>query len=134
MIGLLRGVSAYAYEEPCDMRKSFDTLAALVRDSMKRDLMTGDLFLFVSRDRRRAKILYFDGTGVCLFSKRLEQGKFATPWRGPMSKNLTLTLAELALFVEGSEALGRVELSPPLLREASLRSKIFDKLSSDSGI
>lgn len=63
MIGVLRGVSAYAYEEPCDMRKSFDTLAALVRDSMKRDLMTGDLFLFVSRDRRRAKILYFDGTG-----------------------------------------------------------------------
>lgn len=134
MIGVLRGVSAYAYGEPCDMRKSFDTLAALVREKLERDLMSGDLFLFVSRDRKRAKILYFDGTGMCLFAKRLEQGKFATPWRGPMSRNLTLTLAELGLFVEGSEALGRVQLSPPLLRKASLRSKIFEEKLAASGI
>jgi len=96
--------------------------------------MTGDLFLFVSRDRKRAKILYFDGTGTCLFAKRLEQGKFATPWRGPMARNLTLTLAELALFVEGREALGRVTLSPPLLCKADLRSKIFEEKVSASGI
>lgn len=134
MIGALRGVSAYAYGEPCDMRKSFDTLSALVKEHLKQDLMSGDLFLFVSRDRKRAKILYFDGTGMCLFAKRLEQGKFATPWRGPMARNLTLTLAELSLFVEGSEALGRVQLSPPLLRKASLRSKIFEEKLSASGI
>lgn len=127
MIGTLRGVSVYAYGEPCDMRKSFNTLSSLVTESLGHDLMAGDLFLFVSRDRKRAKVLYFDGTGVCLFAKRLEIGLFATPWKGPMSKNLTLTMAELALFVEGSEALGRVKLSPPLLRKSDLRSKIFEQ-------
>jgi len=134
VIGALRGVSVYAYGEPCDMRKSFNTLSALVVEKLGHDLMTGDLFLFVSRDRKRAKVIYFDGTGVCLFAKRLETGLFATPWKGPMSKNLTLTLTELSLFVEGSEALGRVTLSPPLLRKADLRSKLFEEKVQASGI
>lgn len=134
MIGNLRNVSVYAYGEPCDMRKSFDTLSALVTEKLGHDFLKGDLFLFVSRNRKRAKVLYFDGTGVCLFSKRLEKGLFATPWKGPMSRRLELTMTELALFIEGSEALGRVELSPPLLRESDLRSKIFEEKSSTLGI
>ena len=134
MIGALRGVSAYAYGEPCDMRKSFDTLSAIVANQLRRDLMSGDLFIFVGKDRKRTKVLYFDGTGLCLFAKRLERGHFATPWRGPMSQRLTLTLAELSLFLEGSEALGRVELSPPLLRKADLRSKDFEEKVLRPGI
>jgi transposase len=116
------------------MRKSFDTLSALVANQLQRDLMSGDLFIFVGKDRKRAKVLYFDGTGLCLFAKRLERGQFATPWKGPMSKRLTLTLAELSLFLEGSEALGRVELSPPLLRKSDLRSKVFEEKVPDPGI
>jgi transposase len=134
MIGALRGVSVHAYGEPCDMRKSFNTLHTLVEGAMKRELATGDLFLFVSRDLRRAKVLYFDGTGLCLLSKRLETGRFAPPWRGPMSKRLELTLAELSLFLEGSQALGRVELSPPLLRKADLRTKEIGEIRQASGI
>jgi transposase len=134
MIGTLRGVSAHAYGEPCDMRKSFNTLQALVAGAMKRELATGDLFLFVSRDLRRARVLYFDGTGLCLWSKRLETGRFAAPWRGPMSRKLELTMAELGLFVEGSQALGRVELSPPLLRKADLRTKEIEEIRRPSGI
>ena len=129
MIGALRGVSVYAYGEPCDMRKSFNTLHALVEGQMKQDLSTGDLFLFVSRDRKRAKVLYFDGTGLCLFAKRLEAGRFAAPWKGPMTRNLTLTMAELSLFIEGSQAIGRVKLSPPLLRKADLREKFEEKIA-----
>ena len=124
MIGTLRGVSVHAYGEPCDMRKSFNTLQALVEYEMKGEIATGDLFVFVAKNRKRAKVLYFDGTGLCLFCKRLERGKFAAPWAGPMSKCLELTPNELALFVEGSEALGRIELSPPLLQKADLRMKI----------
>jgi transposase len=134
VIGNLRNVSVYAYGEPCDMRKSFDTLAALVTEKLGHDFLKGDLFLFVGRSRKRAKVLYFDGTGVCLFAKRLEKGLFATPWKGPMSRRLELTMTELALFIEGSEALGRVELSPPLLRESDLRSKVFEEKSSPLGI
>jgi hypothetical protein len=51
-----------------------------------------------------------------------------------MSQRLTLTLAELSLFLEGSEALGRVELSPPLLRKADLRSKVFEEKVLRPGI
>lgn len=127
MLSALRGVSVYAYGEPCDMRKSFNTLQALVEGAMKRDIAAGDLFVFVAKSRKRAKVLYFDGTGLCVFCKRLETGKFAAPWQGPMSKKLELTMNELALFIEGSEALGRVALSPPLLRKADLRSKFSEQ-------
>ena len=127
MIGVARGVSVFAYAEPCDMRKNFDTLSAIVTETLRRDVLTGDLYLFVSRDRKRAKVLYFDGTGICLFSKRLEKGHFATVWKRSKGKALEMTLSELGLFIEGSDALGRVELSPPLLRRADLRAKFPEK-------
>lgn len=127
MLGALRGVTVWAYGEPCDMRKSFNTLQALVEREMKGSLATGDLFVFVAKSRKRAKVLYFDGTGLCLFAKRLETGRFAAPWQGPMSRKLELTMNELSLFLEGSEAIGRVELSPPLLRKANLRTKVFEE-------
>lgn len=127
MLGALRGVTVWAYGEPCDMRKSFNTLQALVEREMKGSLATGDLFVFVAKSRKRAKVLYFDGTGLCLFAKRLETGRFAAPWQGPMSRKLELTMNELSLFLEGSEALGRVQLSPPLLRKADLRAKVFEE-------
>jgi transposase len=119
VIGLPRGLSVFVHDEPTDMRKSFNTLSALVERAMKRDLLEGDLFLFVSRDRKRAKVLYFDGTGLCLLAKRLEQGQFAAPWK---QRRKEMTLTELALFIEGSQAI-RSPLSPPLLRRAILEPK-----------
>jgi transposase len=130
VIGLPRGVSVYAFNEPCDMRKSFDTLTALVSEQMKHDVLTGDLFLFVSKDRRRAKVLYFDGTGMCLFAKRLERGQFSAVWkRARSTRGFEMTLTELSLFVEGSESLGRHPLSPPLLRKSDLSPKFSPKES-----
>jgi transposase len=124
VIGLPRGVSVYAFDEPCDMRKSFDTLTALVTERMGHKVLTGDLFLFVGRDRRRAKVLYFDGTGMCLFAKRLEKGQFSAAWKRAKSKRgFEMTLTELALFIEGSEVATRMPLSPSLLSKADLRSK-----------
>jgi transposase len=117
MIGLPRGVEVYMYGEPCDMRRSFNTLSVLVSGAMKRDLMDGDLFLFVGKDRKRAKVLYFDGTGLCLFAKRLGAGQFPAPWK--MSKQ-QLSLSELALFIEGAAAV-RQRLSPPVLRKVDLK-------------
>lgn len=124
MIGLPRGVSVYAFDEPCDMRKSFDTLTALVTEHMKHDVLVGDLYLFVSRDRRRAKVLYFDGTGMCLFAKRLEKGQFTATWkRAKSARGLSMTLSELSLFIEGSEVAARMPLSPSLLTKSDLRTK-----------
>ena len=75
VIGLGRRVPVFAFAEVVDMRKSFDTLGAIVREHMKRDILDGALFVFVGRDRRRAKVLFWDGTGLCVLAKRLEKGR-----------------------------------------------------------
>jgi transposase len=124
VIGLSRGLSVFAFTEAVDMRKSFNTLSALVAEQMKREVLTGDLFLFVSNDRKRAKVLYFDGTGLCLLSKRLEKGKFAALWKKKRTGGLEMSLSELSLFIEGSDSVGRFPLSPALLTRADLRSKM----------
>lgn len=124
MIGLSRGLSVFAFTDAVDMRKSFNTLSALVETQMKRDVLTGDLFLFVSADCKRAKVLYFDGTGLCLLSKRLEKGKFVALWKRKREGGMELSLSELALFIEGSASVGRLQLSPPLLVHSDLRSKM----------
>lgn len=113
MIGSTRRVRVYAYGQPADMRRSFDGLAALVTASLGRDPLSGDLFLFVGRDRRRAKVLFWDGTGLCLYAKRLEKGVFSAPWQSPAGKPLEMTASELQLFLEGSRLAGKVSLSPP---------------------
>ena len=124
MIGLSRGLSVFAFTEAVDMRKSFNTLSALVAEQMKREVLTGDLFLFVSADRKRAKVLYFDGTGLCLLSKRLEKGQFAPLWKKKRTGGLEMSLSELSLFIEGSDSVGRLPLSPALLTRVDLRSKM----------
>jgi transposase len=124
VIGLSRGLSVFAFTEPVDMRKSFNTLSALVEEGLKREVLTGDLFLFVSNDRKRAKVLYFDGTGLCLLSKRLEKGKFAPLWKRKRAGGFEMSLSELSLFIEGSDSVGRLALSPALLTHADLRSKM----------
>lgn len=119
MIGSARQIGVYAYGEPVDMRKSFNTLSALVV-ALGKDVLSGHLFLFVSRDRKRAKVLFFDGTGLCLFAKRLDKGRFAPVYERARNGTVQMTPSELALFIEGSDAVGRVELSPPLMTLADL--------------
>ncbi len=104
----------WAFAAPVDMRKSYNSLSALVRDGFKRELLDGDVFVFVGKTRRRAKALFWDGTGVCIYQKRLEQGRFAKLWRDDASEqqDITLTMSELALFFEGSEHVGKKSLSP----------------------
>lgn len=118
MIGLPRGVEVFMFDSPCDMRRSFNTLSVIVSGQLQRDVTDGDLFLFVSKNRKRAKVLYFDGTGLCLFAKRMETGNlFPAPWK---MKRTQLTLSELSLFIEGASAV-RQSLSPPVLRKVDLR-------------
>jgi transposase len=104
------------------MRKGFDGLSALVTHGLQRDPLSGDAFIFVSRDRVRAKVLHWDGTGLCIYAKRLERGRFARLWRDAGDAPITLTVSELDLFLEGSTLIGRVPLSPPALTHFSLAS------------
>lgn len=122
MIRLGPSVRAFAYGAAVDMRKGFEGLFALATQNLGRDVLSGELFVFVGRDRRRAKVLYFDGTGLCLLHKRLETGRFACLWREPSSVALVLTGTELQLFLEGCALVGTRPLSPPPLSRAALRS------------
>ena len=112
MIGTTRQVRVFVYRDPVDMRKAYDSLSALVTVHLKMTLTSGDLFAFIGKTRKRAKVLYFDGTGLCLFSKRLVTGHFVAPWARPGSGPIQLTVSELALLIEGSELVMRARLSP----------------------
>ncbi|MFZ5785805.1 MAG: IS66 family insertion sequence element accessory protein TnpB [Acidobacteriota bacterium] len=112
MIGSTRAVRVFAYAQPADMRKGFDGLYGLVKEHLEADPLSGDLYLFVAANRRRAKVLLWDGTGLCLYAKRLEKGRFARVWG---EDSLELTMAELQLFLEGSALVGKVRVSPAKL-------------------
>ena len=113
MIGFTRRVRAFAYAKPADMRKHYDGLYALVVSEMRADPLSGDLFLFTNQRRTRAKVLLWDGTGLCIYQKRLERGRFALLWRRSDKEMFEMTLSELALFFEGSTLVGALRLSPP---------------------
>ena len=83
-------------------------------------MLSGDLYLFTGKNRKRAKVLLWDGTGLCLFAKRLERGRFAALWREAEHARLRLTLTELQLFLEGSALVGTMLLSPRALSEKDL--------------
>lgn len=124
MIGSTRQLSVYAYSAPVDLRKGFDGLSTLVTQGLGRDPLSGDLFLFVNRDRQRAKVLLWDGTGLCIYAKRLERGRFACLWRPASASTLRLTMSELALFLEGSTLVGKMALSPAPFVLESLRETL----------
>lgn len=113
MIAATRQIRVWAYDEPVNMRKSFDGLHAVARNHMGREPLDGDMFLFVAKDRKQARVLYWDGTGLVVIGKRLERGRFNAPWDGDRAKPWCLTPNELSLFLEGSRLVGRFEVSPP---------------------
>lgn len=121
MIALGPPLRCYALCAAVDMRRGFEGLYGLATQLMGHDVLAGDLYLFVGRDRRRAKVLYFDGTGLCLLHKRLSKGLFAALWREVEAPQLTLSRTELQLFLEGSEAIGRIPLSPLPLQSSDLQ-------------
>jgi transposase len=93
------------FSTPIDMRKSFDGLYGLVLTSGQ-DPVSGDVFLFISKDRRRAKALFWDGNGLNIWMKRMEQGRLADVF-----SRAEMTTRELALFFEGSASVAK-RLSP----------------------
>ena len=123
MIGSTRQVTVWAYGAPADLRKGFDGLSALVTHRLERDPLSGDCYLFVNATRKRAKVLLWDGTGLCIYAKRLEQGRFACLWRDATAQVVRLTMSELQLFLEGSTLVGRIALSPaPFVVDAPQKS------------
>jgi len=95
------GVRIYLCTSPADMRKGFDTLAALVREFLRHDPLSGHLFLFVGRDKDRIKILYWDSDGFAIWYKRLEEGSFRLPSAKTTGTSVELKASELAMLLAG---------------------------------
>jgi transposase len=116
MIGSSRALKVWACPAPIDLRKGFDGLAHIVRWQLGKEVLSGECFLFTNRSRTSAKVLVYDGTGLGLYCKRLEQGRFACLWKGPPGEPVQLTTTELALFLEGCQLVGQQALSPAEFR------------------
>ena len=93
------GVQVLLATKPVDFRKGADGLAALVQEHLKTDPFSGIIFVFRAKRADRVKVLWWDGTGVCLLSKRLEGG----PFRWPRIEDgvMRLSAAQLSALVEG---------------------------------
>ena len=84
-----------------DMRKGLDGLAMLVQQRLKQDPFSGHLFAFRGKKASMLKILFCDGNGLCLFTKRLDQGAFVWPTMAGYDGSITLMPAQLAMLIEG---------------------------------
>jgi transposase len=82
-----------------DMRKGFNGLSALAQDVLKQDPFSGHLFVFRGRRGDLIKVIWWDGQGACLFSKRLEKGRFV--WPSPTTGKVSLSPAQLSMLLEG---------------------------------
>ena len=94
-------VRVFLYGEPVSMRLSFDGLYALTRHRLQQDPLSGHLFVFINRRATQIKVLYFDRSGLCVWSKRLEQGRLIGHWDNVTTLEMDWT--GLKLLLEGIE-------------------------------
>ena len=117
MIGSTRAVRVWVRNQPTDLRKGFDGLYGLVINELDQDPLRGDLYLFVNSRRTSAKVLLWDGTGLCIYAKRLSSKRFSKLWSDvEQGRTLQLTHTELSLFLEGADLAPRLPISPPEVR------------------
>jgi transposase len=106
MFTLPSAVQVFVCLQPTDLRKSFDSLAALTASTVGQNPLSGHLFVFLNRSRDRMKVLFWDRTGYCLYYKRLEAGTFVIPSQYDTGTSATLSLSELTLILEGIDLSG----------------------------
>lgn len=99
MIVASGGVRVLVATKPVDFRKGMEGLAALVREAMGADPFNGAVYVFRAKRADRVKLIFWDGTGMVLMAKRLEDGKFR--WPGVQDAILHLSAAELQALLEG---------------------------------
>lgn len=107
MLSFAGSVRVFLAVEPADMRKGFEGLQALASEGLREDVRSGALFVFVNKRHTRLKMLYFDGTGLWLMTKRLEKGTFAWPKLEEIgAAKLALRPEALAMLTDGIDLRG----------------------------
>ncbi len=92
------GIRIFVYNQPCDMRRSFDRLAGMMEHELGQDPLRGDCFVFTNRRRHMVKLLSWDGDGFVIWHKRLERGWFR------FDGSETIDRARLAMLLDGVHA------------------------------
>jgi transposase len=101
MLSLSPATRVFVALEPVDMRKSFNGLSAHVQAVLQQDVLSGHIFVYTNRLRTRVKLVYWDGSGLWIFAKRLERGRFGWPSGDGASR--CLRPEELTLLLHGIE-------------------------------
>lgn len=99
MLGLSSNLRYFICCTSIDMRNGFDGLAGIVRNYLKKDPVSGDVFIFLNKTRHHIKMLYWDGDGFALYYKRLEKGQYSLPSHNELSKEVKRD--ELMMLLEG---------------------------------
>lgn len=103
MLPFPSAIKIFVAIEPVDMRKQFNGLWSAAQEKLSEDPKSGAVFAFINKERTRLKLLYWDGTGVWVLAKRLEQGRFSWPDPSENKTKLSLTPEALAMLVGGVE-------------------------------
>lgn len=107
MLSFSGSLKVFVALDPCDMRKGFNGLHALVTERLQEEPRQGSLYVFCNRRRTRLKILFWDGTGLWVCTKRLEEGTFSWPKSAAGSATkLRLTPEALAMLTDGVDLRG----------------------------
>lgn len=101
LFGLTGQTRMFLFAGPADMRKGFDGLSGLVINKLKQDPLSGDIFIFINRQRTLIKLLVWDQTGFAIWHKRLEQGTFEMPSIDSTSSSVEINRQKLMLILEG---------------------------------
>jgi transposase len=105
MFGLGTATRIYLAPESIDMRKGFEGLYGLVRDQLLCDPLSGHVFLFSNAKKNRIKLIFFDGTGLWVCAKRIEQGRVHWPSIDAHQRKVVLSHEELTMLLGGIDLL-----------------------------
>jgi len=101
-----RGLRVCLAAEPADLRRSFEGLALLIKEALKEDERSSQIFVFTNKRRDRIRLLYWDGTGLWLMTKRLEEGTFAWPPLPDGAAKIALRSEALEMLLSGIDLKG----------------------------
>lgn len=103
MLSVASQTRVFLARGPCDMRKSFSGLIGLTESVLEQDPLSGHLFVFINRRRDRIKLLYWGGTGFCIWYQHLEEGGYQLPdaTTADEREGIEITATQLSLILDG---------------------------------
>ena len=110
------GVEVFLAVQPIDLRSGFNKLSGLVAGHLGKDARSGALYVFFGKRREALKVLFFDGTGLCLFYKRLDKNCFRLPTVEGEATTIQLTERELDALLDG------IDVEAPVRKERRVRA------------